>query len=101
MYAPLNTAKHANESAACSAAAVNGDINGKAKRLNLYDFDENNPNDLTRRAVDNLRPMKVIVLGTGMSGIIAGTFFPREIENLELVIYDKNEDLGGTWYESV
>ncbi|KAH7350443.1 hypothetical protein BKA66DRAFT_563373 [Pyrenochaeta sp. MPI-SDFR-AT-0127] len=52
------------------------------------------------RAVDHLRPMKVIVIGAGMSGIIAGIFFPRNIENLDLVIYEKNPDLGGTWYES-
>lgn len=44
--------------------------------------------------------MKVIVIGCGMSGIIAGIFFPRSIANLELAIYDKNPDLGGTWYES-
>jgi cation diffusion facilitator CzcD-associated flavoprotein CzcO len=44
--------------------------------------------------------MMVIVIGAGMSGIIAGIFFPRNIENLELAIYDKNPELGGTWYES-
>ncbi|KAL4862560.1 hypothetical protein BDV12DRAFT_42067 [Aspergillus spectabilis] len=83
MYAPLN-------------------INSQqaARKLKVYEFDENNPNDLKRRAVNQSRPMKVIVLGTGMSGIIAGIFFPREIENLDLVIYDKNTDLGGTWFES-
>lgn len=69
-------------------------------KLAPYEFDERNPNDLTRRAIDHNRPMKVIVLGAGMSGIIAGVFFPRNIENLDLVIYDKNKDLGGTWFEN-
>ncbi|KAJ3519792.1 hypothetical protein NM208_g13982 [Fusarium decemcellulare] len=45
--------------------------------------------------------MKVIVIGAGMSGIIASIFFPRAIENLELAIYDKNADIGGTWFENV
>lgn len=65
-----------------------------------YDFDEENPNNLSKRAVDNLRPVKVMVLGAGMSGILAGILFPRSVRNLELVIYEKNPDLGGTWYES-
>lgn len=65
-----------------------------------YDYNPVQPNDFTRRAIDRLRPIKVIVLGGGMSGIIAGILFPRSIENLELVIYEKNPELGGTWYES-
>jgi hypothetical protein len=87
MYAP-STIPIANG----EAPIANGE---PKKKLALYEFDPKNPNDLSRRAVDNLRPMKVIVLGAGMSGIIAGVFFPRQIENLELVIYDKNADLGG------
>lgn len=38
------------------------------------------------RAIDRLWPMKVIVFGAGMSGIIAGILFPQNIENLELAI---------------
>lgn len=75
-------------------------VPGQKADLTPYDFDVNNPNDLTRRAIDKPRPIKVIVLGAGMSGIIAGIFFPRSVQNLELVIYDKNPDLGGTWYEA-
>ncbi|TPX11474.1 uncharacterized protein E0L32_007893 [Thyridium curvatum] len=74
--------------------------NGVKKSLAPYEFDPSDPYNFSRRAVDQLRPMKVIVLGGGMSGIITGIFFPREIENLELTIYDKNPDLGGTWFES-
>lgn len=91
MYAPTKIANG-------EAPATNG--LPPAKKLAIYEYDDENPNNLSRRAVDNLRPIKVIVLGTGMSGIIAGIFFPRQIENLELTIYDKNADLGGTWYES-
>ncbi|KPM40130.1 putative sterigmatocystin biosynthesis monooxygenase stcW [Neonectria ditissima] len=73
--------------------------NGKSDRA-PYDFDPADPANFSRRAIDHLRPIKVIVIGCGMSGIIAGIFFPRSIANLELAIYDKNPDLGGTWYES-
>lgn len=79
--------------------AVNGQ-GGPNKALAPYEYDENDPSNFSRRCVDNLRRIKVICIGAGMSGIITGIFFPRSIENLDLVIYDKNPDLGGTWYES-
>lgn len=79
--------------------AQNAPSNGE-KTLAPFEFDPADPYNMSRRAVDHLRPMKVIVIGAGMSGIIAGIFFPRNIENLELAIYDKNPELGGTWYES-
>ncbi|KAL6231968.1 hypothetical protein BDW75DRAFT_247546 [Aspergillus navahoensis] len=50
--------------------------------------------------IDDYRPIKVIVIGAGLSGILAGIRFPQRIPNLQLTIYDKNEDLGGTWWEN-
>jgi len=63
-------------------------------------FDNAHPNDFATRPIDMNRPMKVIVMGGGLSGIIAAIFFPRAIENLELVVYEKNADIGGTWFEN-
>ncbi|CAK7224165.1 hypothetical protein SCUCBS95973_005427 [Sporothrix curviconia] len=50
--------------------------------------------------IDYARPMKVIVIGAGISGILAAIRFPRRIPRLELVVYDKNPEVGGTWYEN-
>lgn len=50
--------------------------------------------------VDYARPMKVIVIGAGISGILAAIRFPQRIPNLSLVVYDKNPEVGGTWYEN-
>jgi cation diffusion facilitator CzcD-associated flavoprotein CzcO len=58
------------------------------------------PQKVEPRSVDELRRIKVIVIGAGISGIIAGIRFPQRIPNLELIIYDKNEDIGGTWFEN-
>ncbi|KAH6880730.1 flavin-binding monooxygenase [Thelonectria olida] len=44
--------------------------------------------------------MKVIVIGAGISGILASIRLPRRIPNLDLVVYDKNPEVGGTWYEN-
>ncbi|KIV81308.1 hypothetical protein PV11_03501 [Exophiala sideris] len=50
--------------------------------------------------VDDLRPIKVICIGAGISGIVAGVRFPQMIKNIDFVIYEKNSDVGGTWLEN-
>lgn len=50
--------------------------------------------------IDAVRPIKVICIGVGMSSIICGVRFPQIIEKLELTIYEKNDDVGGVWYEN-
>ena len=47
-----------------------------------------------------MRPMKVVVIGAGISGILAAIRFTQRIPNLDLVVYDKNPEVGGTWYEN-
>lgn len=55
------------------------------------------PYTLLERSIDDYRPIKVIVIGCGFSGIIAGIRFPKLVPNLELVIYEAQDDVGGTW----
>ena len=38
--------------------------------------------------VENFRPIKVIVIGAGFSGIYCGVRFPQRIKNLALTIYE-------------
>ncbi|KAJ5698972.1 hypothetical protein N7462_000977 [Penicillium macrosclerotiorum] len=52
------------------------------------------------RSVDENRPIRVVVIGAGISGILACIRLVQRIENLELCIYDKNADIGGTWFEN-
>lgn len=46
------------------------------------------------------RPLKVIVIGAGISGILNAIKLPQQLEKLDLVIYEKNTELGGTWWEN-
>lgn len=55
---------------------------------------------ISPRSIDELRPLKVIVVGAGISGILAGIRFPQYVKDLDLVIYEKNEEIGGTWFEN-
>lgn len=50
--------------------------------------------------VENFRHMKVIVIGSGFSGIYCGFRIPERLRNVELTIYEKNEGVGGTWWEN-
>ncbi|KAL4940968.1 hypothetical protein BDV06DRAFT_230021 [Aspergillus oleicola] len=50
--------------------------------------------------IDQVRPIKVGVIGAGLSGITAGVLLPAKLPGLDLRIYDKNADLGGTWFEN-
>lgn len=46
------------------------------------------------------RRMRVIVIGAGASGLNTAHHLDLHMENAELVIYEKNLDVGGTWFEN-
>lgn len=67
-----------------------------------YDFHMQKPGPslIQGRPIDGARPLKVMYIGAGVSGIIAAIVFLKAVPSLELVIYEKNPELGGTWYEN-
>ncbi|KAK4210875.1 hypothetical protein QBC37DRAFT_447344 [Rhypophila decipiens] len=56
---------------------------------------------LIDRFIDQPRELRVAVIGGGLSGILAGVMLPAKVPNLNLTIYEKNHDFGGTWLENV
>lgn len=48
--------------------------------------------------VENMRSLRVIVVGAGFSGILAAIRIPERLRNVELVVYEKGERVGGVWY---
>lgn len=55
---------------------------------------------LAQRSIDTARPLRVVVVGAGISGVINAIKLTESIEKLDLVIFEKNAGLGGTWYEN-
>ncbi|KZT66595.1 FAD/NAD(P)-binding domain-containing protein [Daedalea quercina L-15889] len=51
-------------------------------------------------SIDEYKPIKVVCIGAGFSGIIAGIRFPQRIPNVQVTIYDKNAGIGGTWFSN-
>lgn len=58
------------------------------------------PFTLKDEPIENVRPMKVRVIGAGYSGIYMGVRLPQRIQNLDFAIYEKNDGIGGTWWEN-
>ncbi|CAI7650847.1 unnamed protein product [Penicillium glandicola] len=52
------------------------------------------------RSVDEARRMRVVIIGAGISGIIACIRLIQRVPNIDMCVYDKNGDIGGTWYEN-
>lgn len=46
------------------------------------------------------RKLKVIFMGAGCSGINFASQLQKRMENIDLTIYEKNHDFGGTWLEN-
>ncbi|KAF1977801.1 FAD/NAD(P)-binding domain-containing protein [Bimuria novae-zelandiae CBS 107.79] len=71
---------------------TNGDSNGGTNGIHSY--------QLRDEPIENFRPLKVIVIGAGYSGIYHSIRIPERLRNVELVVYEKNAGVGGTWYEN-
>lgn len=48
--------------------------------------------------VENLRPIRVVVVGAGFSGILAAIRIPERLRNVELAVYEQSERVGGVWW---
>jgi heterodisulfide reductase subunit A-like polyferredoxin len=45
--------------------------------------------------IDDVRELKVAVIGAGLSGINAGILLPAKVPRINLTIFEKNDDVGG------
>lgn len=48
---------------------------------------------LTETPIDEIRELKVAVIGAGLSGITAGILLPAKVPGIKLTIFDKNSDV--------
>nr|POE63579.1 putative sterigmatocystin biosynthesis monooxygenase stcw [Quercus suber] len=48
----------------------------------------------------NNRKLRVLTIGGGVSGILMAYQIQKHCSNVEHIIYEKNEDIGGTWLEN-
>jgi len=67
--------------------APNGDV--EAIGYEIYDH-----------PIGHKKKLRVITIGGGASGINMAYQIKKHMENVEHVAYEKNPELGGTWYEN-
>ncbi|KAL8370154.1 hypothetical protein RB595_000507 [Gaeumannomyces hyphopodioides] len=53
---------------------------------------------LKEAPVENLRPLKVRIIGAGFSGILAAIRIPEKLRNIDLAVYEKSDAIGGVWW---
>ncbi|KAF9037072.1 FAD/NAD(P)-binding domain-containing protein [Panaeolus papilionaceus] len=46
------------------------------------------------------RPVRIICIGAGSSGLVLAYKLRRSFKNFELVVYEKNDNVSGTWFEN-
>ncbi|KAM0416000.1 hypothetical protein ACHAPT_013055 [Fusarium lateritium] len=59
------------------------------------------PLQLEDHPIDENPPIRAVVVGSGISGITAGILLPAKVPNLDLTIYERNEDIGGVWHQNI
>ncbi|KAF4611042.1 hypothetical protein D9613_007088 [Agrocybe pediades] len=55
---------------------------------------------ILQKPIHSERHVKVICIGAGASGLLLAYKLQRSFENFSLVLYEKNKDISGTWYEN-
>ncbi|RVX69048.1 hypothetical protein B0A52_06761 [Exophiala mesophila] len=58
------------------------------------------PFELINEPLHKKRNVRLICIGAGLAGIAAAYKYERQLENVDFIIYEKNEDVGGTWLEN-
>ncbi|KAF4119238.1 putative flavoprotein CzcO [Geosmithia morbida] len=48
--------------------------------------------ELVNRFIDDVRPLRVVVIGGGLTGVLAGVLLPVKVPKIELTIFEKNHD---------
>lgn len=73
------------------------DVLAKEAALHLDPFYK-----ITEQPIGTRRPLRVACLGAGYSGLMMSIVFSQKMQgkNAELVVYERNSDLGGTWLEN-
>jgi hypothetical protein len=72
-----------------STAETNGETNGHAGGFRVEEHWHSDPGDL-----------RVICVGAGAAGLLVAYKMKKLFSKYELVVYDKNPSVAGTWYEN-
>ncbi|KAF3009396.1 hypothetical protein E8E14_009280 [Neopestalotiopsis sp. 37M] len=75
-------------------------MEGKASRVSTFPGQDHLEDGISNRPVDQGRPLRVIIIGAGISGIALYIRLLQHIPSAKVTIFEKNPAAGGTWYEN-
>jgi hypothetical protein len=55
---------------------------------------------VTEKPIHDKKPLRLVIIGAGASGLLIAFKAARQLANVTFVVYEKNDDVGGTWYEN-
>lgn len=58
------------------------------------------PYEITEAPLGGPRKLRVITIGAGAAGLNFAYQLNRHMQNISHVVYEKNSEVGGTWYEN-
>lgn len=65
----------------------------QSSRLETVDSYPISDLNLEDRCIDEFRPLRVAVIGAGLSGILSGILLPLKVPNIQLTIFEKNKEV--------
>lgn len=68
--------------------------------LGVHAEEPSEPYVVTEAPLGTPRRVRVIMVGAGASGLNMARHMELHMENYEIVIYEKNAGVGGTWFEN-
>ncbi|EXM08898.1 hypothetical protein FOIG_01935 [Fusarium odoratissimum NRRL 54006] len=78
----------------------NGDHLGQNGHTAMQNGSGENPTKFTLKdtPVENQRPMRVVIIGAGFSGIYSTIRMTQRLRNIDLTVYEMNEETSGVWW---
>jgi cation diffusion facilitator CzcD-associated flavoprotein CzcO len=67
---------------------------------NTWYRDFNPEFSIVEKPLHDKKPIRIIIIGAGASGLLVAFKAARQLSNVTFVVYEKNEGVGGTWYEN-
>lgn len=73
---------------------------GSISESPVVDRIDTEPYAVEEHALGEASRLKVICIGAGFTGLDVAYKFEKHLQNVDLQIYEKNEKIGGTWFEN-
>lgn len=90
-----NGAVHAIDGEAIPDTRLNG-----SEHANVNDSAKEDDPPRLKNPIHAERHMRVVCVGAGASGLLIAYKLQRSFNNFNVVLYEKNDNVSGTWYEN-